>query len=230
LVAAGCVAATAEATLLAAAAADRAELEAMVARREQGEPLAWITGSVSFCGRSIHVAPGVYVPRAQSEALAERAARSLPPGGRAVDLCTGSGAIAAHLRWRNPTALVVGVEVDPTAAACARRNGVAVVLGDLASPLRGGLDVVTRDLGYLPADVQRFEPQRALDGGPDGLDLVRRVVDAAGTLLRPGGRLLLEVGGSQDEALAPALAGAGFGSVETWRDDEGDLRGLDAQR
>jgi release factor glutamine methyltransferase len=239
LVAAGCVAAAEEAAELLGAAPDEPTLEAWLRRRERGEPPAWITNTVLFCGQTLHVAPGVYVPRFQSEQLARLAATLLPENGRALDLCTGAGAVAAHLMARVPTAAVIGVDVDPRAAACARRNGVPTPVGDLAAPLRGreGFDVVTavapyvptRELRLLPADVQRYEPRRALDGGADGLRVVRRVVAAATHLLRRGGWLLIEVGGHQDEALAPTLAANGFGFVTPWRDDDGDLRGIAAR-
>jgi release factor glutamine methyltransferase len=237
--AAGCVAADEEAVDLVTAAPDEATLEAWVRRREQGEPPAWITGSMTFCGRVLYVDPGVYVPRYQTEELAQRAASMLPATGCAVDLCTGSGAIAAHLVATRPGATVVGVDIDPKAVACARRNGVPAVVGDLdRPPLRPGVaDLVTAvppyvptgELAYLPADVQRYEPRRALDGGDDGLALVRRVVATAARLLRPDGWLLVEVGGDQDVALAPTLSAAGFASVTPWYDEDGDLRGLAAQ-
>jgi len=238
LAAAGCVAAGAEAGELVDAAPDAAVLEAWVRRRVAGEPLAWITGRTRFCGRRLWVDPGVYVPRPQTEELARRAAALLPTGGCALDLCTGSGAVAAHLAWARPGASVVGVDVDAAAARCARRNGVAVVVADLDASLAGGrFDVVTAvapyvptgQLRFLPADVQRHEPRRALDGGADGLGVARRVVRAAARLLRPGGWLLLELGGEQDRALRPTLAASGFDEADTWRDDDGDLRGLAAR-
>ncbi|MGI9023687.1 MAG: N5-glutamine methyltransferase family protein [Acidimicrobiales bacterium] len=232
--AAGCVAADDEAAEIFAADPDEATLEDWLRRREQGEPLAWITGTVRFCGHVLHVAPGVYVPRTQTEELARRGATLLPADGRAVDLCTGAGAVAVHLMAQVPTAAVVGVDIDRRAAACARRNGVPAVVGDLAEPVRSpaGVDLVTAvapyvptgALGLLPADVQHHEPRLALDGGDDGLDVVRRVVAAAGRLLRPGGWLMVEAGGDQELALAPTLAAAGFDPVEPWRDDDGDLR------
>lgn len=239
LEAAGCVAADEEAAELLAAAPDAPTLEAWLRRREQGEPSAWITGTLRFCGQTLHVTPGVYVPRIQSEELARRAAALLPDNGRAVDLCTGAGAVAAHLMAQVPTAAVIGIDIDERAAACARRNGVPSAVADVAGlPCRDrGFDVVTAvapyvptsDLRLLPADVQRYEPRLALDGGADGLDLVRRVVATAGRLLRPGGWLLVEIGGDQDEALAPTLAAGAFDLVTPWWDEDSDLRGLVAR-
>ncbi|HET7488490.1 MAG TPA: hypothetical protein VFJ85_11220 [Acidimicrobiales bacterium] len=236
LAAAGWVAAEEEADELAAGAPDEATLEAWAGRREAGEPLAWIVGGLWFCGVWVRVDAGVYVPRLQSEELARRAAALLPAGGLAVDLCTGSGAVAAALSAAVPSATVVGVDLDRRAAACARANGVRAVAGDLDGPLRPGprADVVTAVAPYvptgalrlLPADVRRHEPRSALDGGADGLDVVRRVVAAAGRLLRPGGWLLVEVGGEQDADLDPSLAAAGLGPAEPWWDEDGDLRGL----
>jgi release factor glutamine methyltransferase len=239
LVDAGCVAAEEEADELVAAAPDGRVLDGWVRRRERGEPLAWITGSVVFCGRRLRVQPGVYVPRPQTELVAQRAADLLPTGGRAADLCTGSGAVAAHLRGEVPGATVIGVDADRRAVACARANGVPALVGDLGRPLRSGaFDVVTSvapyvptgELRFLPADVQRYEPGAALDGGPDGLDLVRRVVAAAARLLRPGGWLVIELGGDQDDALAPSLVAHGFGEGTSCHDEDGDLRGVAARR
>jgi release factor glutamine methyltransferase len=240
LAAAGCVAPEDEARALLLDAPDPEELDARLRRRETGEPLAWITGRAMFAGVTVHVDPGVYVPRLQTEELARRAASVLPARGTAVDLCTGGGAVAAWMQHAVPTAFVVGVDVDGVAARCAARNGVRALVGDLAAPLHASaeVDVVTAVAPYvptaerhlLPADVQRHEPVRALDGGDDGLAVVRRVVADAAALLRRGGHLLLELGGEQDVALAPELARQGFASAEPWYDDDGDLRGLRAVR
>lgn len=241
LAAAGCVAADEEADELLLWASDHGTLEGWLERRQRGEPLAWITGTAGFCGQDLHVAPGLYVPRPQSEELARRAAAVLPAHGRALDLCTGVGAIAAHLATDVPTAEVFGVDIDLGAAVCARRNGVRVFVADIDGALRVGgdtlFDVVTAVAPYvptdalrlLPADVQRYEPRAALDGGVDGLDLVRRVVTAAGSLLCHGGWLLVEVGGAQDDALAPALFAGGFGESQRWCDEDGELRGVMAR-
>jgi release factor glutamine methyltransferase len=193
LIAAGCVAAKGEAAELVAAAPDARVLDAWVGRRESGEPLAWITGRVRFCGRTLRVEPGVYVPSPQTEELARRAAL-LPDRGR---------------------------------------NGVPTVIADLATAVRyrACFDVVTAvapcvptgEIRLLPSDVQQHEPRVALDGGNDGLDLVRRVVEAASRLLRSGGWLLLEVGADQHTMLACSLEADDFDETTLWRDD-GDLR------
>ena len=135
LAAAGFLAAEEEAgEIVARAAGDGALLDAMVARRLTGEPLAWITGITLFCDVVIHVDPGVYVPRWQSEPLARRAAERLPAHGVAIDLCTGSGAIAATLTHLRPRARVVASDIDARAVACALSNGVEAYLGDLFAP------------------------------------------------------------------------------------------------
>ena len=164
----------------------------------------------------------------------------LPRSGFALDLCTGTGAVAAHLRRAVPDARVIGIDRDPRAARCARDNGVTAVVGDLAAPVHGpqSVDVLTAVAPYvptgalplLPADARRHEPLAAFDGGPDGLDVVRRVVDDAARVLRPGGWLVVEVGGTQDDALEPELAARGFAAATTWRDADGDLRGMAARR
>jgi len=126
---AGCVAADEEAAILIHTADGGGELAQMLARRLTGEPLAWITGRASFCGLDVAIDPGVYVPRWQSEPLALMAARLLPPTGRAVDLCTGAGAIAMVMRSARPDARVAATEIDPLAASCARQNGLVVYEG-----------------------------------------------------------------------------------------------------
>lgn len=235
---AGCVAADEEAAELLATAPGPAVLERWVARRERGEPLAWITGRVTFCGRPVHVCSGVFVPRPQSEKLARRAARAVPVGGRVADLCTGAGAIAAAISASVPTAAVVATDVSERALRCARQNDVDVCCADLDAGLASRtFDVVTAVAPYvpsdairlLPADVRHHEPLRALDGGVDGLDVVRRVVSAAARLLVPGGSLFVEIGADQGDALGRALDGDGFAARERWWDDDGDLRGMTAR-
>jgi release factor glutamine methyltransferase len=238
---AGCVFPEAEAEELRLAAGnDRLRLEDLVRRRESGEPLAWITGSTRFCGYSVRVAPGIYVPRPHSEGLALLAASLLPPRGRAVDLGTGSGAVALVMQRTRPTALVIGVELDHAAAECARSNHLAVVEGDLFSAAPeswiGSVDVITGvlpyvptgEMEYLPHDVVAFEPRQALDGGAGGLVVVTRACREAARWLRPGGHLLLEVGGDQILELSVRLPGMGLDLTEVLRDEDADLRGFHA--
>ncbi len=231
-----------EAAELVAAAGDPAELRRMVARRRTGEPLAWITGTARFCGLDVGVDPGVYVPRWQSEPLARRAAGLLPADGTAVDLCTGSGALARVLQAARPRARVVGTELDPVAAACARRNGVVVHEGSLDLPLppdlAGSVDVLVGVLPYvpddalhlLPRDTRAFEPRLALDGGPGGLSLVSATVARSPRWVRPGGWLLLELGGDQATAVTGLLEEAGYGRIEVLEDGDGDPRGVVGRR
>ncbi|MFP5320173.1 MAG: N5-glutamine methyltransferase family protein [Acidimicrobiia bacterium] len=242
LAAAGCVAPEAEtAELLAYAAGDGPTLDRLVHRRVLGEPLAWLVGSAEFCGMRVAVDPGVYVPRPHSEALARRAAALLPPGGVAVDLCTGCGAVAAWLQAAVPTATVVATDDDPAAVACARSNGVDARLGDLDVPLppdlRHRVDVMTAVVPYvptdalpfLPRDVVAFEPRPALDGGRRGLAVLSRVVAVAPGWLRPRGWLVLEVGGDQAGPVAEAMVGAGFTRLRVLRDDDGDARAVEGR-
>ena len=238
----GFVAADEEAReLLDAAAGDPARLEALVLRRETGEPLAWITGFVVFCGLRIVVHSDVYVPRWHTELVAERAAARLPEGGVAIDLCTGCGALAATLRARRPGARVIGTDLHPAAVANARANGVEAYAGDLFAPVPGDLglaDVVAAVVPYVPRralpllqrDTFRFETALAYDGGEEGLDVLRRVLEEAPARLKPGGALVLEVGGSQAGDLDADLARLPYDDVAEITDEDGDLRGLELTR
>jgi release factor glutamine methyltransferase len=239
LIDAGCVAAHEEAReLIRAAAGDPDVLDDLVARRTNGEPIAWLTGAVTFCGLELFVAPGVYVPRSQTEPLTRRAATLLPGAGVAVDLCTGVGAIAAVLAAAAPTAQVLATELDGNAVRCARRNGVEVFEGFLDDPLPKAIEhrvdvltavvpyVPTDSLRLLPRDVQAFEPRLALDGGPDGTDLLGEVVRRSARWLSPGGWVLLELGGDQAEPIGRLLGDCGFEGLEVMADEDGDPRAI----
>ena len=240
--AAGCVAPRDEAVaLLDAAQGDAETLASMLQRRIDGEPLPWITGSIRFCGLDVSVTPGVYVPRWQTEPLARMAASLLPPEGVALDLCTGAGAVAMVLADAAPLARVIATDVDPVAVECARGNGVDARVGRLDEPLPaslgGTVDVLTAvppyvptdELRFLPRDVQRHEPRAALDGGEHGIDTLSEIVQLAPRWLRPGGHLLLELGGDQADAITPILLGTGFQAPGVLRDAEGDPRGIVAR-
>lgn len=237
----GFVAAREEADeLIAHAAADVELLHSLVERRLAGEPLAWITGSISFCGVDVRVDPGVYVPRWQTEPLAKRAVGRLPANGTAIDLCTGSGALAKVMLTARPGCRVVASDLDWRAVSCAAANGVESYCGDLFAPLpsalEGGVDVVvavvpyvpTPALSLLPRDTLTFESQLSYDGGPDGMRVLRRVLAEAPRYLRHGGALLLELGGEQADELGADLAGLGYVDATVLLDDDGDVRGIEA--
>jgi release factor glutamine methyltransferase len=201
----------------------------LVARRVAGEPLEWVLGWAWFGtedgdGLRVRVHPGVFVPRGRTIELALAAAELLPAGGVAVDLCCGSGAIGAFLLHLDPTAQVCAADLDPTAADCARENlpEGSVFTGDLFEPLpdslRGTIDVIVANTPYVPSDqvdlmppeARDHEPLHTLDGGPDGLDLLRRIAVDAGDWLRPGGAVLIEINESQYEAAESAFTAAGL--------------------
>jgi release factor glutamine methyltransferase len=210
-----------------------------VARRLTGEPLAWIIGSVSFGGLHLRVDPGVYVPRGHSEGLARRAIDLLPPNGFAIDLCTGTGAMARVLAAARPEARVVASDLDPNAVTCAAANGVEVYWGDLFAPipsaLAGHVDVVVGVVPYVPTaalsllqrDTFTFEATLSYDGGADGTDVLRRVVTESPRFLRAGGALLLELGPGQAEALRDDLTRLGYGETVVLVDEDGDVRGIE---
>jgi release factor glutamine methyltransferase len=223
--AAGCVFAEDEARLILATARTPSEVAAMVDRRAAGLPLEHVLGWAEFRGLRIAVDPGVFVPRRRTEFLVRQAIALLDTVPAApvvvVDLCCGTGAVGAAV-----AAGLAGVvelhatDVDPAAVRCARRNvaaaGGRVHQGDLYRPLppslRGRVTLLVASAPYvpteairlLPAEAREHEPRVALDGGADGLDVVRRVAAGAPEWLAPGGHLLLETSARQ----APGLAGA----------------------
>jgi release factor glutamine methyltransferase len=239
----GCVAPDAEAhALLTASSEGVGPIDDLVTRRLHGEPLAWIIGWVSFCGIHVGIAPGVYVPRPHTQALARRAVSLLPADGFAIDLCTGSGAVAAVLGSAHPHAGIVATDIDPVAVECARSNGVRALEGDFDEPLspsyRGRVDVMTAVVPYVPTeelhllqrDVLANEPRRALDGGRLGTALLVRAAGAAARWLRPGGSVLLELGGDQAGEVADALTDSGLSEIRVHRDDDGQARAIEARR
>jgi release factor glutamine methyltransferase len=233
--AAGCVFAEDEAELLTAAARTPAELDAMVSRRAAGEPLEQVLGWAEFCGLRITVAPGVFVPRRRTEFLVRQAVAVACPGAVIVDLCCGAGAIGAALAAAVERAEVHAADVDQAAVRCARQNLPAgrVYQGDLYEPLPSGLRgrvqvlaanvpyVPTGEIGYLPPEARVHEPPAALDGGQDGLDLLRRVAAGAPAWLAPGGHLLSETSERQAPRAAEVLSAAGLTARVVSSDDLG---------
>jgi len=221
--AAGCVFAEDEARLLIATARTPDELSAMVERRAAGLPIEQVLGWAEFCGLRIAVEPGVFVPRRRTEFLVREAAALAVPGAIVVDLCCGAGAIGAALAAAVDRAEVYATDIDPAAVRCARRNVPGhVYQGDLYEPLpgrlRGRIDIMAANVPYvpsgqislLPAEARAHEPLVALDGGPDGLDVLRRVAAGAPAWLAPGGYLLIETSERQAAQAAAAFAGNGL--------------------
>jgi release factor glutamine methyltransferase len=236
--AAGCVFAEDEAVLLVAAAGSPEELEEMVARRVVGEPLEYVVGWAEFCGLRMVVEAGVFVPRHRTELLVDEAERLLRDvaGPVVVDLCCGSGALGAALAARRPVELYAA-DVDPAAVRCARLNvagfGGRVFEGDLFDPLpdalRGGVDVLLANVPYVPTEAIELLPPEArlhetratLDGGPDGLDVMRRVSAEAKRWLAPGGHVLVETSERQAPTAAAVFARDGLAPRTVTSEDEG---------
>ncbi|MEV2197440.1 putative protein N(5)-glutamine methyltransferase [Streptomyces phaeochromogenes] len=222
---AGCVFAEDEARLILSTARTPAELTVMVDRRVAGLPLEHVLGWAEFRGLRIAVEPGVFVPRRRTEFLVEQAVALAPEAPVVVDLCCGSGAVGAALAAALPGAELHAADVDPAAVRCARRNvgaGAHVHEGDLfdALPraLRGRVGILAAnvpyvpsgEVGLLPPEARDHEPLVALDGGGDGLDVLRRVAVEAPRWLAPGGSLLVETSERQAGLAVEILADAGL--------------------
>lgn len=213
-------------------AEQRARFAALVARRAAGEPVAYLTGRRAFYDREFLVTPDVLIPRPETEHLIEAAlnwARERADRGaglRVVDVGTGSGAIAVTLAAHLPDASLHAIDCSPAALEVARRNAdragvagrIAFHQGDLLRPLLEAgerMDLIAANLPYIPSadldtlDVARYEPRLALDGGPDGLDAIRRLLEQATDALAASGLALLEIGAGQG-ARAAALAENAF--------------------
>jgi len=216
-----------------------------VRRRARREPLQRILGWEEFRGLRVRLTDAVLVPRPETEALVEWALALLPARGgrrlRAVDLGTGSGCIACALAAERPDLDVVAIDVSPAAAAVARENAIAlglaarirVVAADLLDGVRDlGADLIVSNPPYLPTglvpelppEVRTHEPVVALDGGTDGLTLIRRIAAIAHRALRASGVLVVETaGGAQATAAAALLRTADFAQVAV----RADLAGVD---
>jgi len=205
--AAGCVFAEEEAALLLSVDQSPDELCAMIDRRVEGSPLEQILGWAEFCGLRIVVEPGVFVPRRRTEFLVMQALAHCPRDAVIVDLCCGTGAVAAALAVARPDATLFATDIDPTAVACAQRNLAdrgQVLEGNLFAPLppalHGDVDIIvanapyvpTAEIELMPLEARLYEPRATADGGDDGLHVQRRIVIAASQWLSPNGCLLVE--------------------------------------
>jgi release factor glutamine methyltransferase len=221
--------------------AQRNEFKALIRRRIDGFPVAYLIGRREFYLLEFEVSPAVLVPRPETETLVSEALNQLK--GRAtpmiLDLCTGSGCIAVSLAHQKPDSRVTATDVSPDALDLAKRNarkhGVDTRIhfrqGDLFAALPPGslFDVIvsnppyvtTNELAGLARDVREHEPRLALDGGPDGLAFYRRIVAGVEKYLSPGGLLFLEIGATQDDAVRGLLEQAGLEVGKTLKDAAG---------
>lgn len=213
-----------------------ADYRGMVLRRSRREPLQYILGDQEFRGLDFEVAPAVLIPRHDTEVLVEEALKRAKPDALILDIGTGSGCIAISLAKELPQAEVHAVDLSAEALEVARRNaerhGVQVQFhqGSLFEPVAGKrFDLAVSNPPYIPAadiealqpEVRDFEPRSALDGGPDGLDFYRRIVEQAPGYLTVEGYVIVEVGIGQAHSVAELLPRYGFGGIFTTEDPGG---------
>lgn len=215
-------------------------VERAVARRARGEPVAYITGRREFWSLSLTVTRQTLIPRPETERLVEAALAHLPRDERVdvADLGTGCGAVALAIASERPRGRVLATDVCAGAVAVARENAVALGIGNIEfgvgrwlQPLVGrAFDLIVANPPYVAADdlvrraELRFEPRAALSGGRCGLSELRIVIADAGAHLRPGGRIVLEHGYDQGEAVRALMAAAGYVHIATHRDCAGHER------
>jgi release factor glutamine methyltransferase len=221
-------------------------IESLLARREAGEPVAYITGRREFWSLPLTVAPAVLIPRPETERLVERALTRIPAGSEVTvaDLGTGSGAIALAIAHDRPRARVIATDASPGALAVARGNARALNIstidfrhGEWVAALGGeDFDVIVSNPPYIPAGDPhlqqgdlRFEPRAALVSGTDGLDAIRAIVRDARSHLKPGGWLLLEHGHDQAGAVENLLKQSGYREILGYLDLAGHHRVMEAR-
>jgi release factor glutamine methyltransferase len=230
-------------------------LRKLAEQRLSGIPLAHLTGRQDFMGLVLLAGPAALVPRKETELLgyaaAEKAGAAAGGSPLVVDLCTGAGNLALGIASRVPRARVFGSDLSPDAIEFARANArhvgredVEFRCGDLLAPFRepafaGAVDVLVCNPPYIssarvdamPTEISEHEPRLAFDGGPFGVNLLRRLIAEAPMFLRSGGCLLFEVGSGQgDQAARLALRGHHFATVESLRDEGGNVRAIAARK
>lgn len=205
--------------------------EGLLEKRGEHTPLQQLTGEQEFMGLVFAVNEHVLIPRQDTEILVEEALHCIKSGMRVLDVCTGSGciiiSISAWMRERGGKICADAVDLSAEALAVAKKNdrthcsGVHFMQGDLFEPVKGKYDVIVSNPPYIPRnvipdlmeEVRLHEPVLALDGGPDGLDFYRRIISESKEYMKPGGRLLLEIGAEQGSAVKSLLEEAGFQDV-----------------
>ena len=211
---------------------DPSSVEAQLARRYAGEPLQYIRGRTEFYSREFLVDDRVLIPRPETELLVEAALERAPRGGRVLDIGTGSGCVAITIERERPDLRVATVDRSVDALAVASRNRerlssrAILAASDVLSGVRGAFDVIVSNPPYVPlaeyeqlaVEVRIHEPRMALTSGASGLEIIQRILDEAPPHLRDGGRVILEVGYGQEQALRE-LAAAGRWTVEDFLPD-----------
>jgi release factor glutamine methyltransferase len=203
--------------LIEESAGDTKQLAAMIERRSAGEPLQQILGWAMFASQRVTIAPGVFVPRRRTELLFLQAAKYTERGDVVLDMCCGAGAIGMALAAVKRNIELHCTDIDPVAVECADKNleglGAMTYVGDLFEPLpvvlRGRINVLVANAPHVPTatidamapEAREYEARAALDGGDDGLDIQRRIVEEAPGWIKRNGALLLETSESQADAL-----------------------------
>ncbi|MEC0347567.1 putative protein N(5)-glutamine methyltransferase [Peribacillus frigoritolerans] len=234
---AGCVFAEAETKMIISEAKSLVDLNKMVEIRADGLPLEYVIGWAEFCGLRIEVERGVFVPRPRTELLVRQAEKLSCSGDIVVDLCCGSGAVGAALAAAQGEILLYCADIDSVAIRCAKRNVSKfrghIFKGDLYKALpqsiKGHINILVANVPYvptkaiklLPQEARFYEPKVALDGGEDGLNVQRRVVEEAPRWLAAGGHLLIETSEVQAPQTFDMFAKAGL-ATKVVRDDELD--------
>ena len=220
---------------------ERAPLRDLVRKRGSGIPLQHLLGTVEFCGRTFRSDARALIPRPETEQLVERAL-TYGPLSSILDVATGSGVIAISLALECPDSSVTASDISPEALALTKENAALLCAErivfhecDLIPEGTDRYNLITANLPYIPADEiaglsreVRHDPLLALDGGADGLDLVRRLVPMAAERLAPGGRILLEIGSGQDQDVTACLAGHNYRDILALPDYQGVLRFIEA--
>ncbi len=230
----------------------------LLEKRRQRIPVAYILGEQEFMGLTMQVSPDVLIPNQDTEILVEEAMRHLGSRMRILDLCTGSGCILLSLLHYSVGTTGVGTDISGAALEVAARNAAALGLSDrciflegdlfeaLGSPASGSgnedgfglFDMIVSNPPYIPRaviatlepEVRVYEPQTALDGGDDGLVFYRRIADACGRYLKPGGLMFVETGDTQTQAVASLLEEAGLKDIEIYQDYGGRPRAVSAAK
>ncbi len=211
-----------------------AELLELLQKRSERIPLQHLTGVAYFRNLTLAVGTGVFIPRPETEGVVDLALQALPEGGLAVDLCTGSGAIAISIATERPSSKVYAWELNPESESYLRKNirgNVELVMGDIADDhklwdeLARTVDVVISNPPYIPTwavpkdlEVQLHDPAMALYGGEDGMDIIRVVSQRAAQLLKPGGFLVVEHADTQGQLVADLFQTDGWDNIQIHQD------------